>query len=86
MLNHARWLGCREHRDHIYVFLGHPLAQLGDGSGTIVTPDYLEKEQDVFLELAVRLIQQFLNEGLWTTFGQMYRTPGQLPHTLGKID
>jgi hypothetical protein len=32
---------------------------LGDGSGTIVKPDYLKKEQDVFLELAVRLIQQY---------------------------
>ena len=59
LLNHARWLGCREHRDHVYAFLGHPLAQLDDGSGTIVTPDYLKKEQDVFLELAVRLIQQY---------------------------
>jgi hypothetical protein len=29
---------------------------------------------------------QFLNKGLWPTFGQMYRTPGQLPHILGKID
>ena len=26
--SHARWLGCREHRDYIYAFLGHPLAQL----------------------------------------------------------
>jgi hypothetical protein len=59
LLNHARWLGCREHSDHIYAFLGHPLAQLDDGSGTIVTPDCLKKEQDVFLELAVRLTQQY---------------------------
>ena len=59
MLNHARWLGCREHRDHIYALLGHPLAQLGEGSGTIIPPDYLKKEQDVFLEPAVWLIQQY---------------------------
>ena len=31
---------------------------MDDGSGTIVKPGYLEKEQDVFLELAVRLVQQ----------------------------
>lgn len=59
LLNYARWLGCREHRDHIYAFLGYPLAQLDDGSGTIVTPDYLKKKQDVFLEPAVRLTQQY---------------------------
>jgi hypothetical protein len=32
---------------------------LDDGSGTIVTPDYLKTEQDVFLELTMRLIQQY---------------------------
>ena len=58
LLNHARWLGCREHRDHIYAFLGHPLALLDDGRGTIVEPDYLKTEQDVFLELAVQLIRK----------------------------
>jgi hypothetical protein len=59
LLNRAKWLGYREHRDHIYAFLGHPLAQLDDGSGPIVAPDYLKQSKIFFLELAVQLVQQY---------------------------
>ncbi|KAI9774468.1 MAG: hypothetical protein M1839_001701 [Geoglossum umbratile] len=57
LLNHARWLACREWRDHIYAFLGHPLAQLDGGPRTVVIPDYSKPVLDVYLELAIQLLQ-----------------------------
>jgi hypothetical protein len=61
LLTQARWLECRDIRDHIYAFLGHPLAQLDDGNGTIVTPDYSKAPLEVYLELAA----QFLKTSGW---------------------
>jgi Heterokaryon incompatibility protein (HET) len=58
LLCHARWLACRNHRDHIYAFLGHPLAQGYNADATIVTPDYTRPPSDVYLELAKQLVQK----------------------------
>jgi hypothetical protein len=58
LLSHARWLACRDHRDHIYAFLGHPLAQSDDGNETIVMPDYSKPASDVYLDLAMKLVQK----------------------------
>jgi hypothetical protein len=56
LLNQARWLGCKDPRDHIYSLLGHPLARLKDGKTLIVEPDYLKDHLDVWFDLAVHLI------------------------------
>jgi hypothetical protein len=58
LLNHASWLGCADHRDHIYAFLGHPFAQLDNGETTIVKPDYEKDTRQVFLELALNLLKE----------------------------
>ena len=63
LLNQASWLGCADHRDHIYSLLGHPFAMMeaeGEGMGKemVVIPDYTKSVEGVFLELAVKLIQQ----------------------------
>jgi hypothetical protein len=58
LLNHARWLACMDPRDHIYAFLGHPLAQLEAGDATIVKPDYSKPFEVTYLELAVQLLSR----------------------------
>jgi hypothetical protein len=56
LLTHTRGLGCADPRDHVYAFLGHPLARLDDGSGTIVSPDYQKYYLDGYLKLAGELL------------------------------
>ena len=58
LLNHARRLSCRDPRDHIYAYLGHPLARSEDGRGLIVDPDYSKDPMDVWYELAVQLVKR----------------------------
>lgn len=58
LLCHTTLLQCRDPRDHVYSFLGHPLAQLKDGSGTIVRPNYEKDESALFLEVTQALLQQ----------------------------
>ncbi|KAK3900296.1 HET-domain-containing protein [Staphylotrichum tortipilum] len=63
LVNQASWLGCADHRDHIYSLLGHPFAMMeveGEGTGKemVVVPDYTKSVEDVYLELAVKLIRQ----------------------------
>ncbi|KAH0558888.1 hypothetical protein GP486_004482 [Trichoglossum hirsutum] len=62
-LGQARGLSCREPKDHIYAFLGHPLAQLEDGSGPIIQPDYEKDTRAVYQETATIL---FKDSGLRT--------------------
>jgi hypothetical protein len=61
LLCHTTLLRCSDPRDHVYSFLGHPLAQLKDGSGSIVQPDYDKSHLTLFLEVTQALLQQ---EGL----------------------
>jgi len=56
LLNHTRGLSCTDPRDHVYAFLGHQLARLKDGSGTIINPDYSKDHLLVYLELAIAFI------------------------------
>jgi hypothetical protein len=58
LLNHARWLACMDPRDHVYAFLGHPLAQLNNGNETIVKPDYSKHFDITYLEIALQLLRQ----------------------------
>lgn len=58
-LGHARGLLCKDPRDHIYAFLGHPLAQ-EDGGGPIIKPNYdIKDPRPVYLDLATVLLQKF---------------------------
>jgi Heterokaryon incompatibility protein (HET) len=58
LVNQARWLSCKDPRDHIYSLLGHPLAQIDgrSGSGVILDPDYTKDHMDVWFDLAALLI------------------------------
>lgn len=47
-LNQAKCLRCKEPRDHVYAFIGHPLLQREDGNGPVVTVDYKLPVADVF--------------------------------------
>ncbi|KAH8783432.1 heterokaryon incompatibility protein-domain-containing protein [Diaporthe sp. PMI_573] len=57
LMNQASWLGCSDHRDHIYSLLGHPLARLPGSERLIVTPDYKKPVPDVYHELVMNLLQ-----------------------------
>jgi hypothetical protein len=57
LLSHAKYLSCREFLDHVYAFLGHPLARDMDGE-MIVKPDYRRGVREVYLELAVKLLER----------------------------
>jgi hypothetical protein len=58
LLSHTAVLRCTDPRDHVYSLLGHPLAQLKDGTGSIVQPDYEKHHSTLFLELTNALLQQ----------------------------
>lgn len=45
-------------RDHVYAFLGHPLARLEGDGGTVIKPDYAKEFRDVCLELVIQLLKQ----------------------------
>lgn len=45
-------------RDHVYAFLGHPMAAAGTGyEGSIMKVDYKKSTDDVYLETAIRLLK-----------------------------
>jgi hypothetical protein len=58
-LQHARSLSCRRSHDHIYAFLGHPLAQLPDGSGPVITPNYDHPVEEVFMDISMFLLKEY---------------------------
>lgn len=59
-LSHAKCLGCKDAQDHVYAFLGHPLAQLEDGRGPIITPDYENKTAGgLYQELSEWMLPRF---------------------------
>jgi len=57
LLSHAKYLSCHDFLDHVYAFLGHPLARDSEGR-MIVKPDYRRGVREVYLELAVKLLER----------------------------
>lgn len=58
LLNHGALLDCSDPRDHIYAFLGHPLAKDEDGS-PLVFPNYVKSVEQVYLEVSCLLLRRF---------------------------
>ncbi|TLD18649.1 hypothetical protein PspLS_10223 [Pyricularia sp. CBS 133598] len=56
LLDHGALMGCRDPRDHVYCFLGHPLARTDDGE-PIVAPDYRKPVVQVYEEVSTLLIR-----------------------------
>ena len=54
LLSHSCYLECSDPRDHIYAFLGHPLAQ-----DALIKPDYTKDVVDLYLEVTQVLLQEF---------------------------
>lgn len=64
LLCHSRWLECAVRQDHIYAFLGHPLAFVeadndDERKSPIVEPDYDKPAEQVFLEFGKTLLKHF---------------------------
>ncbi|KAF2110664.1 heterokaryon incompatibility protein-domain-containing protein [Lophiotrema nucula] len=57
ILSVGKILSASEARDHVYSFLGNPLALDGEGK-MIVEPDYSKPEEQVNLELAAALLRR----------------------------
>lgn len=58
LLNHGALLDCSDPRDHVYAFLGHPLARNEDGS-PLVFPDYVKSVEEIYLEVSCLLLRRF---------------------------
>jgi hypothetical protein len=58
LLSHAKGQGCKDPHDHVYALLGHPLAQLEDGSGPIIKPDYTKPVGELYQELTVWMLKK----------------------------
>jgi hypothetical protein len=58
LMNQGSWLGCADHRDHVFAMLGHPFAQLDSESETLVKPDYSKDFHQVYLDLALQLLKE----------------------------
>ncbi|KAB5523881.1 heterokaryon incompatibility protein-domain-containing protein [Coniochaeta sp. 2T2.1] len=58
LLDHGALLACRDPRDHIYAFLGHPLAVQAGTTGRPIIPDYEKSVGQVYTETTVFLLQQ----------------------------
>jgi hypothetical protein len=56
LLSHAKGQGCKDPHDHIYALLGHPLAQLEDGSGPVIKPDYTKPVEELYQEVTVWML------------------------------
>ncbi|KAI6351944.1 hypothetical protein MCOR25_009660 [Pyricularia grisea] len=56
LLDHGALMGCRDPRDHVYCFLGHPLARTDDGE-PLVAPDYRKTVVRVYEEVSALLIR-----------------------------
>ncbi|KAH8597552.1 heterokaryon incompatibility protein-domain-containing protein [Bisporella sp. PMI_857] len=57
LMNQGSWLGCADHRDHVYAMLGHRFAQVNSDGEAFVKPDYTKDFHQVFLELAIQLLK-----------------------------
>lgn len=61
LLDHAALLSCKDPRDRVYAFLGHPSCKGEEGIGSIVVPDYRKDTLVVFKEASEFLL---MKEGL----------------------
>jgi hypothetical protein len=57
-LSHAKGLGCKEPRDHVFAFIGHPLLQKENESGPLITVSYKVPVIEVFKELTKLILAQ----------------------------
>ncbi|KAK4442075.1 hypothetical protein QBC34DRAFT_419311 [Podospora aff. communis PSN243] len=55
LIDHASLLSCKDPRDRIYAFLGHPLARVQGGDGDtdmpIIIPDYAKELNELYLDV-----------------------------------
>jgi hypothetical protein len=60
LVNHGALLSCTDPRDHVYAFLGHPLAKTKvDGRGQpLLVPDYGKDFMDLYLDVSVMFLQE----------------------------
>lgn len=58
LLNHGALLDCTDPRDHVYAFLGHPLARNKAG-GPLVLPDYTKSVEQVYFDISCLLLRYF---------------------------
>lgn len=59
LINHAAMLQCSDPRDHVYAFLGHPLAVSNDGKNHAIVPDYEKDYQEVYREVSIFLLREY---------------------------
>ncbi|KAL1846610.1 hypothetical protein Daus18300_014201 [Diaporthe australafricana] len=57
LLNHAALLDCSDRRDHVFAFLGHPLARNEDGN-PLVFPDYSKSVEQVYFDVSYLLMRR----------------------------
>ena len=57
-LSHVKGLECKEPRDHVYAFIGHPLLQKRDGSGPCIPVSYDVPVTKVFKDLTELILAQ----------------------------
>ncbi|KAK5661796.1 hypothetical protein OQA88_9898 [Cercophora sp. LCS_1] len=57
LLDDASLLSCRDSRDRIYAFLGHPLARAADGKRPITIPDYTRDVGELYAETTKLLLE-----------------------------
>jgi hypothetical protein len=58
LLSHGAVLECKDPRDRVYAFLGHPLAKDADGSSAFLLPDYTKDYREIYQEVSTLLFQQ----------------------------
>lgn len=56
LLDHGSLLSCQDPRDHIYAFLGHPLA--ASRTGKAIVPDYEKDVNQVYREATIFLLRE----------------------------
>lgn len=57
LLDHASVLSCRDPRDRIYAFLGHPLARTVDGQHPLISSDYSKDVNELYVEVTKVLLE-----------------------------
>lgn len=58
LLNHGALLNCIDPRDHVYAFLGHPLAR-NEGGNPLVFPDYTKPVDQLHFDVSCKLLRRF---------------------------
>ncbi|KAK3384893.1 heterokaryon incompatibility protein-domain-containing protein [Podospora didyma] len=58
LISDAAILNCKDPRDRIYAFLGHPLARSPETRCLFITPDYSKDVGSIYHEVAAKFIKQ----------------------------